>query len=129
MASLTSKNLFVGYSTVGSFNSHQLTDIALVQQDLLNAFYTKKGERVMMPSYGFGGWDYLFDPINDVRDLIIHESEQVIANDPRVKLQTINVVQQEYGISIQMELYYVPYNAYGAFSINFDNRSQLMARS
>ena len=127
MASLTSKNLFVGYSTVGSFKSHQLADIKLVEQDLLNHFFTKKNERVMMPGYGCGVWEYLFEPIDSVRDAIIYEVQQVIASDPRVELQSIDVSQEEHGLSIYMQLYYVPFKAIGSFNINFDNRSQQMA--
>jgi phage baseplate assembly protein W len=127
MATLTSKNMFVGYSTVNTFGSQQLADIAIVNQDLLNEFYTKKNERVMMPGYGFGGWDYLFEPIDQVRDLIISEAQQVVNNDPRVQLQSINVTQQQFGLSIQMTLFYVPWQAIGTFEINFDNRSAAMA--
>jgi phage baseplate assembly protein W len=127
MAKLTSKNMFVGYSTVNTFGSQQLADIAIVNQDLLNVFYTKKNERVMMPGFGFGGWDYLFEPIDQVRDLIISEAQQVINNDPRVQLQSINVSQQQFGLSIQMTLFYVPWQAIGTFEINFDNRSAAMA--
>jgi phage baseplate assembly protein W len=127
MATLTSKNMFVGYSTVNTFGSQQLADIAIVNQDLLNVFYTRKNERVMMPGYGFGGWDYLFEPIDQVRDIIISEAQQVINNDPRVQIQSINVAQQQFGLSIQMTLFYVPWQAIGTFEINFDNRSAALA--
>jgi len=129
MASLTSKNLYVGYTTVNTFGSIQLADLQLVNQDLLNNFNTKKNERVMMPGYGFGGWEYLFEPIDQVRDLIIYEAQQVINNDPRVQLQSINVAQQQFGVSIEMQLYYIPWNAIGTFQINFDNRSAAMAQT
>jgi len=119
--------MFVGYSTVNTFGSQQLADIAIVNQDLLNVFYTRKNERVMMPGYGFGGWDYLFEPIDQVRDIIISEAQQVINNDPRVQIQSINVAQQQFGLSIQMTLFYVPWQAIGTFEINFDNRSAALA--
>jgi len=127
MATLTSKNLFVGYTTVNTVGSQQLTDLQLVNQDLLNVFYTKKNERLMMPGFGFGGWEYLFEPIDNVRDLIIYEAQQVIKNDPRVQLQSIDITQQQFGLRIQMQLYYVPWNAVGNFQVNFDNRSAALA--
>mgnify|MGYP003338643840 FL=1 len=65
MATITSKNMFVGFSTVNSVGSKQLADIQIVNQDLLNTFNTRPNERLMMPGYGFGGWDYLFEPIDD----------------------------------------------------------------
>ena len=43
MATLTSKNMFVGFSTVDqASNNRQLVDISLVEQDLRNHFFTKK---------------------------------------------------------------------------------------
>lgn len=127
MATLTSKNLFVGYSSVNSVGSRQLLDIQIVNQDLLNTFNTRPNERLMMPGYGFGGWDYLFEPIDEVRDIIVAQAEQVIAQDPRVQLQSINVIQQDNGLSIQMSLLYVPWQVYGTFQADFDTRSAAMA--
>jgi hypothetical protein len=97
-----------------------------VEQDLLNHFYTRKNERVMMPGYGCGVWEYLFEPLDQVRDLIIYEAEQVIASDPRVQLGSIDVTETEGVLRILMNLYYVPFNAYGTFAVNFDKRSQQM---
>lgn len=127
MATITSKNMFVGFSTVNSVGSKQLADIQIVNQDLLNTFNTRPNERLMMPGYGFGGYDYLFEPIDEVRNLIISQAEQVVNQDPRVQLQSIDVVQQDNGLSIQMTLFYVPWKAYGTFQVDFDTRSASMA--
>lgn len=127
MATLTSKNLFVGYSNVSSTGDNQLTDLKLVEQDLLNHFNTRRGERVMMPTWGCGIWDYLYEPFDDnTVSSIKFEAQQVIDNDPRVDLQTINVIDFEYGIRIEMNLFYSPLNAYSTFFINFDRRSAEM---
>jgi phage baseplate assembly protein W len=127
MATLTSKNLFVGYSTIDSPRMQQLVDLKLVEQDLLNHFNTKKNERVMMPGWGCGVWDYLFEPLDNVRNDIVYEAEKVVAADPRVQLQSIDVSELDHGIRITMQLYYVPFNAIGTFSVNFDRRSQEMS--
>lgn len=127
MASLTTKNLFIGYSTVGAPKSQQLADLKLVEQDLLNHFYTRKNERVMMPGWGCGIWEYLFEPLEYVRDDIIYEAQQVINADPRVQLKKIEVTEQDHGLRIDMQLFYVPLNAIGTFSIEFDRRGQEIA--
>ena len=45
--------VFKGFSTVDKIRApYSLTDIELVKRDLLNEFYTKKGERVMRPNLG-----------------------------------------------------------------------------
>lgn len=127
MASLTSKNLFVGYSTISNTKSHQLVDLKLVEQDLLNHFNTRRGERVMMPTWGCGVWDYLYEPFNNnTVDGIKYEAQLVINSDPRVKLQMINVSEFDFGIRIEMNLFYVPLNAYSTFTVNFDKRSQTL---
>ena len=106
---------------------HQLTDLKLVEQDLLNHFNTKRGERVMMPTWGCGIWDYLYEPFDESTvDGIKYEAQQVIKQDPRVQLQTMNVIEFEYGIRIEMNLYYTPLQAYSTFFIDFDRRSQAM---
>lgn len=125
MATLTSKNLFVGYSTVNRTTKQQLVDIKLVEQDLLNHFNTRIGERVMMPTFGCGIWDYLMDPFDDTtKDNIIYEATQVINFDSRVKLNDIIVTEFEYGIRIKMNLLYVPFQAISNFSVDFDRRGQ-----
>ena len=127
MAGIFSKKLFVGYSTVGSPKSQQLVDLPLVKQDLLNHFNTRKNERVMMPGWGCGVWEYLFEPFDtDTKNSIIIEAENVINLDPRVQIKDINVTELDYGIRIDMVLLYVPQNALTNFSIDFDRRSQEM---
>lgn len=125
MAGIFRKNQFVGYSLVAAPQSQQLADIALVTQDLLNHFNTKKNERVMMPGWGCGIWDYLYEPFDsDSKNGIVEEVQRVIDQDPRVKLQEINVTELEYGLRVTMTLFYTPFNSTGTFSIDFDRRSQ-----
>lgn len=125
MAVVQSKRLFVGYSTVETnTKNQQFADIELIKRDLLNHFHTRKGERVMMPTYGCGIWDLLFEPFDDiVKEAIVEECTQVIAADSRVQLSNINVDEMDQGFIIQMDLLYVPYNVINTFSLEFDRRS------
>ena len=128
MPKLPAKNPFVGYSTVSNVRSQQLADLKLVEQDLLNHFNTRRGERVMMPNWGCGIWDLLYEPFDqNTVDTIKHEAQSVINNDPRVQLQMINVIEFDYGIRVEMNLFYTPLNAYSTFTVDFDKRSQTMA--
>ena len=55
--------LFKGFSTVDKNRApYTLTDTNLIKRDLLNHFYTKKGERVMRPNFGSIIWDMLMEP-------------------------------------------------------------------
>jgi phage baseplate assembly protein W len=117
--------LFVGYSTVDTTSKvQQFADIELIKRDLLNHFYTRKGERVMMPTYGCGIWDLLFDQFDDVvRDSIIEECTDVINADSRVQLVNIIVDTFDQGFMVQMDLLYVPFGVVDSFSLQFDNRT------
>lgn len=125
MSIIPSKRLFVGYSTVDSNSKNQqFADIELIQRDLLNHFYTRKGERVMMPTYGCGLWNLLFEQFDEiVKDAIIEECTKVINSDSRVQLQDIIVKELDQGFMVQMSLLYVPYNVVNTFSLEFDNRT------
>lgn len=125
MAIVQNKRLFYGYSTVETNSKNQqFADIELIKRDLLNHFYTRKGERVMMPSYGCGIWDVFFDQFDEyARDTIVEECTKVINADSRVQLQNIVVNTLDQGFIVQMDLLYVPFNVVNTFSVQFDNRT------
>ncbi len=128
MAEVQKRKLFVGYSTVVTNTKvQQFADIELIKRDLLNHFYTRRGERVMMPTFGCGIWDLLFEPFDDVtRDSIVYECQQVIESDSRVQWETIVVKEFDYGFQIQMDLLYLPYDVVETFNLEFDRRSLTM---
>lgn len=100
--------VYIGFSTVSvSRPPYTLTDIDLVKQDLLNTFKTLKGERVMLPTFGSDIPRYLFEPFDAyVKQAIIDDAIAVVETDPRVSLETIQVTELEYGLRIDMMLYY-----------------------
>ena len=80
--------LYRGFSSVANTGINTgLFDIALVQQDLLNEFSTRLGERRMRPNYGSIIHDLLFD-LSDSRteSLIVQDAERIILGDPRVSV-------------------------------------------
>lgn len=125
MAILQNKRLFVGYSTVETNSKNQqFADIELIKRDLLNHFYTKKGERVMMPTYGCAIWNMLFEQFDEiVKESIIDECTNIVNSDSRVQLNNIIVNELDQGFIVQMELLYVPFNVVNTFSLQFDNRT------
>ena len=55
---------FIGFSTKNkSAINHTLTGRELVVEDLMNHIMTRKGERVMMPTYGSIIHDMIFEPL------------------------------------------------------------------
>jgi phage baseplate assembly protein W len=86
--------VYSGFSTVSSSSQKKfvLTDRALIKQDLLNAFMTKRGSRLMRPKDGCIIWDKLFDNLTatDLSDISDNLSSIVNA-DPRVKLVSLDI--------------------------------------
>ncbi len=117
--------VFKGFSSPIVGKTNVLFDVDLVRQDLINHFNTRKGERVMDVDYGFIGWDLLFEldrPGN--AQLLEADARNIVAQDPRLQLLSIEVQSVEYGYQILMALRYVQLETVEELSLTFDNRSQ-----
>ena len=125
MARSPQTRIFVGYSSTDtSIKKTQWTDLDLIKRDLANHFYTRRGERVMRPEFGCIIWDLLFEPMIDENiNLIVEDCRTIIANDPRVTLNDIKVVEYDNGLQVQMDLYYPALDLVEQFKIDFDRRS------
>ncbi len=125
MAVSSRTRLFIGYSSVdASIKQTQWTDLDLIKRDLINHLYTRKGERVMRPDFGSIIWDMLFEPMTvDVVTQIVDDATQIVQLDNRVSLQSINLVELDHGIQLQMNLFYAPLNIVDAFQVDFDRRN------
>jgi phage baseplate assembly protein W len=118
--------LFIGFSTqeMEGKRGWAVTDIQLIKRDLLNHFYTRLGERVMLPTFGTIIWDKLFEPFTEgVEDEIVEDVKRIVRSDPRVTLQAVNVSTSAHGIMVAIELKYEPWNSVGTFALDFDRRS------
>lgn len=123
------RHLFKGFSTIPNGSNEMnrnwtLYDLELVKRDILNHFHTRRGERVMMPTYGCRIWDLLFEPMTESNiELIVDEAKRVVQSDSRVKLNTINVKEVSHGIIINFNLFFEPWGVYENFSVEFDKRA------
>jgi phage baseplate assembly protein W len=104
--------VFKGYSTVGKESGNfKIYDIELAKRDLLNEIYTRKGSRLMSPTYGFIVWDVLFDPLTDtIVELIREDTLRIVSRDPRLELRSLNVDENIdlQTITVTVILNYVP---------------------
>lgn len=121
----TRTRLFIGFSSVDSgIKQTQWTDLDLIKRDLINHFYTRKGERVMRPDFGCIIWDLLFEPMTtDVVTQIVEDATQIVKADNRVELQDIRLLELDHGIQLQLDLFYAPLNIVDNFSVDFDRRN------
>ena len=122
---VSQSRIFVGFSSVdASIKKTQFSDLELIKRDLVNNFYTRKGERVMNPTFGCIIWDMLFEPmVEDNIQAILTDCYSIVAADSRVTINDINLIEYDTGIQLQMALYYQPLNIVDQFSLNFDRRS------
>ena len=112
---------FVGFNTINQFKKFTLTDFALIQRDLLNAFNIRQGELPGRPAYGTVMWDFLFE--NQIEELaanIRSEVERVVAGDPRIVVSDIQIFPQQNGILLQIQVTVVPTANSEILSIFFD---------
>ncbi len=100
---------FKGFSTVNKVRApYTLEDMELVKRDLLNTFYTRKGERLMRPNYGSSIWDLLMNPEDTLTRTEIEEDvKRIIDADPRVRhLETV-MFYVDQALRIEVTIQYV----------------------
>jgi phage baseplate assembly protein W len=118
---------FIGYSTQNSANTgvRTLYDIALVNVDLMAAFQTRVGERVMRPDYGCKLWDYVMEQLTPtMRQLIINETLRICNLDSRLVMQNAQVYDLDQGFRIEISLEYLPWRVIQTFTVTFETNEQ-----
>jgi phage baseplate assembly protein W len=117
---------FIGYNTQGNPRAVTLTDFALVKQDLLNSLNVVQGELPGRPEYGSALQALLFEnlnneTINQIRD----ELERVMAMDPRIQVDDIQIYSKENGLLVELLINVVNSNAQEMLRLflNQDSRS------
>jgi len=117
------KGLYRGYSSYEyqRAKSFSISDVELVKLDLLNHIFTRRGERVMMPTFGTRIPDLAFEPLDDITLQVLEEDlRAVFAFDPRVELVTL-VITPSYdtnSVTAAARLYYIELDLTGNIDIN-----------
>lgn len=98
-----------------------LTDVELVKMDLLNHIYTRKGSRVMMPTFGTVIPDLVFEPLDSsTTEILEDELRSVFEFDPRVEIITFDLLVEEdqNQVTADVQLYYVELDIIDNFELN-----------
>jgi phage baseplate assembly protein W len=103
---------FKGFTTLDRVKApFTITDQDLIKRDLLNEFYTKKGERVMRPNFGSIIWDLLMDPSDDkLVNAVTQDIRKIVSKETRVELVDLTVYVADHAISADVLLKYLPFN-------------------
>ena len=100
---------YIGYSTLNKKTINTvLTDKDLALRDLMNHFYTRRGERVMNPEFGSILHDLVFEPL-DLRTeaLAKDDVERIINSDPRWIFEDLNLTKpQDHQLDIRVRVIY-----------------------
>lgn len=113
---------FVGFSTQNSskIGVTTLYDIDLISADLMMAFQTKVGERVMRPDYGCHLWEYLMEPFSQyLAEQIVTEATRICELDSRCTVMNVQVYEADQGFRIEALLAYLPWNVINTFQVTF----------
>ena len=104
-------NIYKGFSTVGQVRApYTLIDGDLIKADLLNELYTKRGERLMRPTYGTRIWDILMNPLDKyVVEEIKEDIERIVEKDTRVEMTDLFTDVLDHTIRITLHLKFKPY--------------------
>lgn len=100
------EQVYKGFSTVDQNNyGSKLFDFDLIKQDLLNHFNTRKGSRLMNPTFGTIIWELLMDPMTEeIRNLLQQDITRIVNFDPRVYPLQIDIREYEQGFLVELTL-------------------------
>jgi len=117
--------MYNGFSTVNKSKKFRLSDFDLAKQDLINHLHIRKGEKLMNPNFGTIIWGMLFEQMTpDVKQAITDDLQKIVSYDPRLIIDTVNIVEYEHGIQVSLDLTFSPTNQSDQMLINFERKSQ-----
>ena len=122
----TTPKIYRGFSSNNpNARNGVLYDVDLIKQDIHNHFMTAKGERVMLPDFGSVIWNYIYDPLDDqTKEAIKLDAEDIISQDPRVVLESVDVNSFEHGIIVDLKLMILLQNVSEQMAIEFNINTQ-----
>jgi phage baseplate assembly protein W len=99
-------HFYKGFSSVDNNNTgSRLYDLDLIKQDIINHFNTKKGSRVMNPTFGSAIWDLLMEPLTEtVREQLTDDITKICTSDPRVTPTQLDLTEYDNGYILEITL-------------------------
>jgi phage baseplate assembly protein W len=115
---------YKGFSSSEKAKGFKLYDIDLVKQDIINHFYIRKGEKLENPTFGTVIWDMIYEPFTeDTKNIISKDVEAIVNFDPRVNVTAVTVDSTEFGMRVEVEMVYLPFNISERMSFDFDKNT------
>lgn len=98
--------IFRGFNTVDKNKApFTLSDEELIKRDLLNHFYTRRGERFMRPNFGSMIHDIIMNPLDAMTESDVREDiERIIETDSRVRLDDIRMLVEDHTVRCEVDI-------------------------
>jgi phage baseplate assembly protein W len=118
---------YKGFSSVDIANvNNKLYDLDIIRQDLINQFRTRKGERLMNPTFGTIIWDILMEPMtNEIYELLSQDLKIICNSDPRIVPTQININEFPGGYLIEISIQLVGTDQSTSLKLNFNQETGL----
>jgi phage baseplate assembly protein W len=118
---------YKGFSSQDPANTTaRLYDFELIQQDIINQFNTRKGERVMNPNFGSIIWDIIMEPMTDqIKQALNTDITTICNSDPRVVPTQINLTEFQSGYLVEITLQLVGTDQSSNMTLTFDQNAGL----
>ncbi len=118
---------FIGFSTIGKkTGTRVLEDKELAIRDLLNHFYTRRGERLGNPDFGSILPELVFEPFDDrTIDLANDDVRTIIDLDPRWELIDYRIDSDDKSLTITIQLSYVSDRSAEELVLRYRNEEQI----
>ena len=115
--------LYKGYSSFEfeRVKEFSITDVELVKLDLLNHIFTRRGSRVMMPTFGTVVPDLVFEPLDaETTEILEAELRSVFDFDPRVEIVSFDLLVEEdlNQVTAEVQLFYIELDIIDDFELN-----------
>jgi phage baseplate assembly protein W len=113
---------YKGFSTINEANpTSKLFDLELVKQNIINTFYTRRGERVMNPDFGSIIWDLLMEPMTpQIREQLNNDVKKICSSDPRAVPTNIKVIEFSSGYIVEVTMKLVGSDVSSMMTLTFD---------
>ena len=115
---------YKGFSSVNNNNlGNRLYDLDLIKQDIINHFNTKRGERLMNPTFGSIIWDLIMEPLTDeTRELLSQDISAICNADPRATPTQIKITEYDSGYILELTLLLTDTDQSANLVLTFDQK-------
>ena len=122
-------HFYKGFSSLSANPGSRLYDIDLIKQDIINHFNTKKGSRVMHPTFGSSIWDLLMEPLTEqTRDALKDDITTICTFDPRVSASQIDITEYPNGFILEITLALLGSDQSSVLKLTFDQQLGLVTQ-